>query len=213
MEFKLQGYGERAVLINELSKAQQAVLVGRLEVSTLEGVTEYVVGSSNLLVIFETAGSVPLLRSWLEELPETLEANTAGARLIEVPTRYDGEDLEAVAEQAQLTVKEVVAIHSGAEYRVRMMGFAPGFPYLDGLDARLHLDRRGSPRNRIDPGSVAIGGSHAGIYSVASPGGWHLLGKTEMELFRPDAAQCSELDESKIFALRPGDRVKFIQID
>jgi KipI family sensor histidine kinase inhibitor len=90
-----------------------------------------------------------------------------------------------------------------------MMGFSPGFPYLDGLDPKLHLDRRPSPRNHIAPGSVAIGGSHAGIYSVASPGGWHLLGNTKWPLFDLEAAKLANPNPTTVFALSVGDRVHF----
>jgi len=92
------------------------------------------------------------------------------------------------------------------------MGFAPGFPYLDGLDERLHLKRKASPRDRIEPGSVAIGGSHAGIYSVASPGGWHLLGRTDFPLFQPEKARGTLSDAREVFALAAGDTVKFLVI-
>jgi len=126
-----------------------------------------------------------------------------------VPVVYDGPDLKSVAQATGLDVDAVVAIHSAPIYRVRMMGFSPGFPYLDGLDPRLHLERKASPRDHIVPGAVAIGGRHAGIYSVASPGGWHILGRTELALFQPEKAKAESVDPREVFALAPGDEVKF----
>ena len=83
------------------------------------------------------------------------------------------------------------------------MGFTPRFPYLEGLDPRLNLARRSSPRNHVQPGTVAISGPHAGIYSVASPGGWHLLGQTELPLFRR-----SPFDELRVLSLSKGNRAR-----
>jgi len=90
-----------------------------------------------------------------------------------------------------------------------MIGFTPGFPYLEGLDEALHLPRRASPRPRIEAGAVAIGGPHAGIYSVASPGGWHLLGRTPERLFDPPSAQGSAPEPRQVFRFAPGDRLRF----
>lgn len=98
-----------------------------------------------------------------------------------IPVRYDGEDLEHVAQQTGLTVDEVIARHSAPEYVVAFTGFVPGFPYLLGLDASLHLPRRETPRPAVPAGSVAIAGSQAGIYPKVSPGGWHLLGTTDVD--------------------------------
>ena len=126
-----------------------------------------------------------------------------------VPVIYDGPDLGSVAKRLGWTIAALIEAHRSPTYTVRMNGFAPGFPYLDGLDPRLHLPRRENPRTRIAPGSVAIGGPHAGIYPIASPGGWHLLGRTEFPLFEPEAAQGSEADPRKVFPLQTGDTVRF----
>jgi biotin-dependent carboxylase-like uncharacterized protein len=126
---------------------------------------------------------------------------------------YDGPDLKRVAEETGLGVDEVVRIHTAPTYTVRMSGFTPGFPYLDGLDKQLHLPRRNLPRKRIKPGSVAIGGPHAGIYSVGSPGGWHLLGRTELPLFNPSAAKPETPDPREVFRFSPGDRLRFQAIE
>jgi KipI family sensor histidine kinase inhibitor len=131
---------------------------------------------------------------------------------MEVPVRYQGPDLQRVARQLDLSTHELVALHVAVEYRVHTMGFMPGFPYLSGLDPRLHLKRMASPRNYVPAGSVAIGGAHAGIYPVASPGGWHLLGQTDFPLFDRNAAGRSASKTREVFALHVGDRVRFVPI-
>lgn len=127
---------------------------------------------------------------------------------IEIPVCYGGDhgpDLEAVAKHAGLSPDAVVARHAGGEYTVAMLGFAPGFPYLLGLDAALHVPRRDNPRTRVPAGSVAIGGAQTGIYPKELPGGWHLIGRTPLSLF--DAHRASPA------LLAPGDRVRFRAID
>lgn len=132
----------------------------------------------------------------------------AATREVTVPVWYGAEagpDLDDVAAHARLTREEVVARHVAASYRVAMLGFAPGFPYLLGLDPALAMPRRTDPRLSVPAGSVAIGGSQTGIYPQALPGGWHLIGRTPWRLFDLRAAEPS--------LLRPGDRVRFRAID
>lgn len=127
------------------------------------------------------------------------------SRLVEIPVEYGGErgpDLAEVAVALGLSAEEVVARHHAAEYRVAMLGFSPGFPYLLGLDPRLALPRRATPRTRVPAGSVAIGGAQTGIYPRESPGGWHVIGWTPRTLFDP-ARESPAL-------LAPGDRVRFV---
>lgn len=129
-------------------------------------------------------------------------AAPAPGPLIEVPVRYDGEDLDAVARATGLTSVEVITRHTGPEYRVYLLGFVPGFAYLGPLDPALVLPRRATPRPRVPSGSVAIAGSQTGIYPAATPGGWHLLGRTAVPLFDPAR------DPPALLAV--GDRVRFV---
>ncbi len=127
---------------------------------------------------------------------------------IEIPVSYGGEegpDLESVARHCGLTADEVVARHVAADYRVAMLGFAPGFPYLLGLDSTLHTPRLANPRTRVPRGSVAIGGGQTGIYPSELPGGWQLLGRTPLRLFHPQ--------RDPVCLLAPGDQVRFRAID
>lgn len=122
---------------------------------------------------------------------------------VEIPVCYDaafGPDLDAVATHAGLSREEVIARHVAATYHVAMLGFAPGFPYLLGLDPALHAPRRANPRMRVPRGSVAIGGAQTGIYPGELPGGWQVIGRTPLVLF--DAAR----DPPCLLA--PGDRVR-----
>jgi len=160
------------------------------------------------LVAVERAGGIELLQ---QQIGQLLEAGSEGmvpaSREVEIPTRYGGSsgpDLDAVARHLQLSVAEVIELHSSASYQVAMIGFQPGFPYLLGLPERLQLPRRDSVRSQVAAGSVAIAGAQAGIYPSASPGGWHLIGRTTLALFDPTAAEPS--------LLVPGDRVRFVPV-
>ncbi|AND67769.1 hypothetical protein ATSB10_03150 [Dyella thiooxydans] len=136
------------------------------------------------------------------------QAASPDPREVTVPVCYGGDagpDLAEVARLTGLGADEVVARHAAGHYRVAMLGFAPGFPYLLGLDPLLAVPRRADPRTRVPAGSVAIGGAQTGIYPDALPGGWQLIGRTPLRLFDPAAAEPA--------ALRPGDRVRFAPID
>jgi inhibitor of KinA len=133
------------------------------------------------------------------ELPET--------RLVEIPVCYDeafSPDLAFVAEHAKLSIPEVIKIHSGTEYLVYMLGFAPGFPYLGGMDARIATPRRSSPRTRIPAGSVGIAGMQTGIYPLETPGGWQVIGRTPVALFDPQG--------QPPVLLEAGDKIRFVPV-
>jgi KipI family sensor histidine kinase inhibitor len=122
-------------------------------------------------------------------------------RLHRIPVVYDGPDIEAVAAVLGLSVAQVAEIHARPIYRVFLVGFVPGWAYLGPLPQELELPRRHVPRTRVPAGSVAIAGRQSGIYPLPAPGGWHLIGRTSVKLFLPDA------DPPCLF--RAGDRVKF----
>lgn len=119
-----------------------------------------------------------------------------------IKVRYDGEDLADVAARTGMTKSDVIEVHSATEYRVFVIGFVPGFAYLGVLDPRLVLPRRGSPRKRVPAGSVAIAEAQTGIYPAETPGGWHLIGTTDVRMFDPSRA------DPALFAV--GDRVRFV---
>ncbi|MEU2158208.1 5-oxoprolinase subunit PxpB [Streptomyces sp. NPDC019396] len=140
------------------------------------------------------------------ELPRwTVPPLTAGSgTVVEIPVRYDGPDLAAVAAVWEVGQHEVARIHSGAEFRVAFCGFAPGFGYLTGLGERFAVPRRTTPRTSVPAGSVALAGTYTGVYPRSSPGGWQLVGTTDLSLWDP-AREPAAL-------LSPGARVRFVPV-
>ncbi|GAU67412.1 putative regulatory protein [Streptomyces sp. NBRC 110611] len=132
--------------------------------------------------------------------------HAAGDRpTVEIPVRYDGPDLDAVAALWDTTTDDVVRLHSGTEFHVAFCGFAPGFGYLTGLPEPLHVPRRATPRTRVPVGSVALAGPYTGVYPRSSPGGWQLIGTTGTVLWDP----CRE----PAALLTPGTRVRFVPLE
>ena len=128
-------------------------------------------------------------------------------RLLEIPICYDAAfapDLEEVAQHTGIAREDIIRIHGRPEYRVHLIGFAPGFPYMGGLPAELAMPRRATPRIRVEPGAVGIIGSQCCIYPIETPGGWNLIGRTPLRLYRPEV--------NPPVLLRAGDRVKFCAI-
>jgi KipI family sensor histidine kinase inhibitor len=158
-----------------------------------------------LAVDHEDLGSLPArLRGLAEHASPRTAHDEAEPRLHTVPACYDercAPDLVEVARELGMTTAAVAAMHAEGEYTVECVGFSPGFPYLAGLDPRLHLPRHASPRARVPAGSVAIAGDTTGVYPHATPGGWRLIGRTPAVLFDPS--------EDPPAALRVGDRVRF----
>jgi len=151
------------------------------------------------------AGIVDWLTAQAQErLEHPPKMEKAKPRTVEIPVCYGdefGPDLALVAKQAKLPPEEVVKRHAKPEYLVYLVGFAPGFPYLGGLPKELETPRHAKPRMVVPPGSVGIGGAQTGIYPLATPGGWNLIGRTPVKIFRP-------ADNPPVL-LRAGDRVKF----
>lgn len=136
---------------------------------------------------------------------EATGGHAGESRLVEIPVRYGGEfgpDLADVARHTGLASERIVEMHAAAEYLVYFLGFAPGFAYLGGLPPELATPRLSAPRKRVPAGSVAIGGNQTGVYPIASPGGWRIIGHTDATLFDPSAAEP--------VLLRMGDRLRFV---
>ncbi len=188
--------------------ARVAGALRALDAARAPWVVDLVPGYASLMVLYDALRAAPeeVLR-WLEEtLPRATPA-PPGARLVEVPVWYHpsvGPDLEPLAREKQLSVEELIALHTAPHYLVYMLGFRPGFPFLGGLDPKLFSPRLSTPRVAVPAGSVGIGGQQTGIYPVRSPGGWRLLGRTPLRLFSPDA--------DPPFALALGDALRFVSI-
>ncbi len=129
-------------------------------------------------------------------------ATFESGREVEIPTHYDGPDLVETAERSKLPVDELIALHSGRVYRAFFLGFLPGFAYCGVLDPRIVAPRLVSPRERVPAGSVAVADGQTSIYPFDSPGGWRLIGRTDVRVF--DSAK-----EPPVL-IRPGDRVRFV---
>lgn len=143
----------------------------------------------------------PIVESVAAEIPG---ADEIAARTIRIPVRYDGEDLPDVAARVGLATTDVIGLHAEREYHVYIIGSVPGFAYLGDLDPKLVLPRRPVPRKRVPAGAVAIAETQTGIYPFSTPGGWHLVGSTDLIMFDPMAVPPG--------LLRSGDRVIFDQV-
>jgi KipI family sensor histidine kinase inhibitor len=198
----IRPFGEAALLV-ELESADQAqALAASLRADAPPGVVESVPGLASLLVELDPLSADPAgVRRAIERRLVGLDAAPAAGRLHTIPVIYDGHDLPAVAALTGLSADEVVARHAGTELRVLFCGFAPGFAYLGDLPDELRVERLAKPRTRTPAGSVAIAGSMSGIYPADLPGGWRVIGRTEVALFDP------RHDPPAL--LVPGDRVRF----
>ena len=147
-----------------------------------------------------TASDREMLVHYAREVAPGDEIHTG--RTVTVPVVYDGNDLADVARRCAMSVDAVVAVHTSAEFRAAFCGFAPGFAYLVGLPPALHLPRRDTPRTVVPAGSVAIAAEYSAIYPRSSPGGWHLLGRTDCALF--------DVDRDPPAMVKPGDTVRFV---
>jgi len=209
--YSLHPYSERGWLLVIGAPAEGQALLAALEREAPARLEEFVPGFDKVLLIFAEPVAREDVERWLAR-QEPQVSRESPAVHHRIPVRYDGPDLAEVARAIGASVEEVIRLHSAQPYQVMLMGFSPGFPYLGPLHPRLHLPRRESPRTRVSAGAVAIGGSHAGIYPAASPGGWHLLGTTDFVLFRPEQAGLAAPNPREVFTLAPGDRVSFVPI-
>jgi 5-oxoprolinase (ATP-hydrolysing) subunit B len=202
--------GERAVVL-ELAPpvtltSQQRIWALAEKLNHHPQVREVVPGMNNLTLMLDTpqadaeAMLVLLQQGW-----ESNETLVPESRQVDIPVVYGGEqgpDLADVARHTGMTIQQVVECHASADYIVYFLGFQPGFSYLGGMPERLATPRRAEPRLSVPAGSVGIGGSQTGIYPLATPGGWQLIGRTPLALFNPL--------EMPPTLLRPGDNVRFV---
>jgi KipI family sensor histidine kinase inhibitor len=179
-----------------------------LSTNPILGIVETVPTYRSLLVHYDPARHCyGELAATLVERAQAVQPSQTAPRRWLIPVVYGGEhgiDLDDVARNHGLTSDEVVARHSGVSYLVAMIGFTPGFAYLSGLDPVLETPRRPSPRTDTPPGTISIGGVQACVQCLASPSGWHLLGRTPVRTFHPA--------RDPMFLLEPGDEVRFVPI-
>jgi KipI family sensor histidine kinase inhibitor len=197
--------GAHALLVElasgEDAEAFRAEVLRRRAEGALPELREIVPGARTVLLdgLADPGALAAELPGW--EVPRL----PAGAGpLLEVPVRYDGEDLAEVAALWGVAPREVAAVHSGIEHRVAFCGFSPGFAYLTGLPERYHVPRRATPRTRVPAGSVALAGPYTGVYPTPSPGGWQLIGTTGLRLW--------DTGREPAALLAPGTRVRFVEV-
>ena len=181
-------------------------LFDRLRARPVPGIKDLIPSYRSLLIQYDPLMlSTEELKTFLrQQLPGLGQVISKKGRIITIPVHYGGPfgpDLPEVAEYHGMTPAEVIALHSAVTYRVYMIGFSPGFPFLGGLDPRLHTPRKKSPREKVLAGSVGIANQQTGIYSLDSPGGWRLIGRTPVKLF--------DLSKEEPLILGAGDRVLF----
>lgn len=195
--------GDRAILVEVQDAAERRRLDATLRRRPLPGTVEHVPGARTVLLVAAAPGELSRLVSAVTdlELDEADEAPDEDDLSIDVA--YDGPDLDEVAQHLGIDPAEVVARHTGQVWTVEFAGFAPGFAYLTGADENLDVPRRTSPRTRIPAGSVGLAGPYSGVYPRASPGGWQLLGRTEVTLW--------DVDRDPPALLSPGRRVRFVE--
>jgi KipI family sensor histidine kinase inhibitor len=156
-------------------------------------------------VLFDGVADLPALHGWLDSVELSRRPAGRTARVVEVPTVYDGADLDDVARLWRMTAAEVVATHTSTGFVVAFCGFAPGFAYCTGLPPELSVPRLESPRARVPAGSVGLAGEFTGVYPTASPGGWRLVGRTSLALWDPRSEEPARL--------QPGCRVRFVAVE
>ncbi len=180
-----------------------------------DGFVETVPGYNSLTVFYDVAiikhryqieiTAFDFVRLFTEELIAELNKGIISKpNTVIIPVYYNGEDLESVAKQHQLSTAEVVAIHTAKQYRVFMIGFLPGFAYMGKVDERIVTPRHATPRTNVKAGSVGIAGLQTGIYPLQSPGGWQLIGQTPIKIF--------DTQKNEPCLLKAGDNVQFVAI-
>mgnify|MGYP001822569424 FL=1 len=213
---ELHSAGEDALMLylgNETSPAVSARVqaAARAVESVLgEDLIDLVPSYASLLIIYNPLSTDHLsVAHRVRECMETVQAaETADGTEVLLPVYYhpeSGEDLEALAERAAMSVDDVIELHSGTEYRVYAIGFAPGFAYLGQVDERIAAPRLATPRQKVPRGAVAIADRQTAVYPAVSPGGWNLIGRCPVRMFDPNA--------NPTMPVSVGDRVRFEPID
>ncbi|NWF27405.1 allophanate hydrolase subunit 1 [Streptomyces sp. PKU-EA00015] len=200
---RLSPVGADSLLVDldtpEEAQAWHAQILNRRSAGTLPPVREVVPGEKTVLMY--GVGDIDAMAAELRHWSVPALTGDSGP-LVEIPVRYDGADLPAVAELWGVSEQDVAGIHSSTQYRVAFCGFVPGFAYMLGLQEPYHVPRKAEPRTSVPAGSVALAGPYTGIYPRASPGGWQLIGTTDVGLW--------DMERDPAALLAPGTRVRFI---
>ena len=196
--------GSTALLVELDGLDDVLALYAALADAPPDGVLDVVPAARTVLLVTDPARtSLAAVADAVRATTPRPDARVAG-EAIELPVHYDGADLTEAAELLGLTPGELVDRHTGGEWTVAFCGFAPGFGYLTQPGGGWDVPRRSSPRTKVPPGSVALAGEFSGVYPRESPGGWQLIGRTDVAVF--------DLDREPAALLRPGTRVRFVAV-
>ncbi len=221
--YRIFSLGDRAITIdfgNRIDELINEAVIqecNKLRQHPFQGMIEVVPAYSSLTIYYDIVALHKLVPAgstvfeWVKQkTQETLTRSTVAGpfteRLIKIPVCYEAEfapDLPALAAAKKLSTEEVISIHTSKQYKVYMLGFLPGFAYMGRLDERIEMPRKAQPEN-IAEGSVGIAGKQTGIYPMASPGGWQIIGRTPLKLF--------DITNQEPTLLKAGDRVEFFSI-
>ena len=201
---RLLRFGDGAILVELDGLGQVLDLNRELGSARPDGVIDVIPAARTILVQFDTeVVTRQQISRWLLGTTAHHIDTPDQPSTVTVSVRYDGADLAEVAEMSGLAPEQIIALHIGAEYTVAFCGFAPGFAYLVGSPTALHVSRRSTPRTRVPAGSVGLAGEFTGIYPASAPGGWQLIGTTDLAVF--------DLNRDPPALLAPGTRVRFVQ--
>jgi len=206
---RITAYGEDALLVNfwqvikpELNE-KVSLLANKLR--NKDYITSMIPAYCSLTISYDPNKiSFNELKNTIEAIDLSIEKEELEKRQLAIPICYDdkfGIDLSALEDQLSITKNEIIYCHSSAAYRVYMLGFLPGFPYMGITDEKIEAKRKDNPRKKIEAGSVGLAGRQTGIYPFDSPGGWQIIGRTPIQLFEPQ--------EEKPFLFKSGDLVNF----
>ena len=226
-DFEIKPLGETALIVkfgNEISPQihyKIKSLSEYLEKYPFVGMAEYVISYTSLAIYYnpftvkksfsqyKEQSAVQIVATYIKDCVQKMQqVDESRANVVEIPVCYGGKygpDIEFVAKHNNLSVQEVIDIHTAPQYLVYMIGFCPGFPYLGGMDKRIATPRREVPRIEIPARSIGIAGEQTGGYPISTPGGWQIIGRTPIEMFNPD-------DEENPTLLHSGDLVKFYAV-
>ena len=221
MDYNLSPLGDNAIVIEVSNKINlpsqkkvQAIAALLNEFPPL-WMIEYIPAYTTITIFYKIESFISLKQSPLEAVSKKVDAllfnltssSEIQANIVKIPVLYGGEygpDLQFVADHNNITIEEVIQIHTSGDYTVHMIGFAPGFPFIGGMSTKIAAPRRNTPRLSIPARTVGIAGSQTGVYPIETPGGWQLIGSTPLELFLPNKDIPS--------LLKAGDKIQFYQI-
>jgi inhibitor of KinA len=227
LNYSLRPLGDHAVVI-QLGKSIQhethemvKAVTTFFENRTIDWLVEFIPAFTTVTLYYDPIKIIESHKPFQNTLPYTIVCSEiehmlsqlttleqSDSRIVDIPVCYGGEfgpDLEEVANHNHMSTEEVITKHSNGDYLVYMIGFAPGFPYIGGMSPEIATPRRESPRLKIPAGSVGIAGEQTGVYPIETPGGWQLIGRTPLKLFKPNNDDSPSL-------LKAGDRIRFTPI-